>query len=433
MQAVGEMATLLTPPRLVSQKSLAPIDTTQANNNATEDKQDEEDLTPLDRFKRQRSSGFGTPSNSPYGSKDGFDTTPFCRQRSSESTTSHQSRGSRIGSYFRQPSCDGSARSRSTSVRPPSLGPSTTTCRRAASIKCALIVDWDDTLFPTTWIREDCGLDWRVDIGEQLCSSSLRSKHIMDCLQRYGEHAAAFLKEAERLGHELVIVTLANRDWVTLSVKRFCPTLLKALEDCKAKIVYAQEYADAAHARSRVPSHSESQERQFWTDVKASAIRALLAEHDVVWTDVLSIGDSEFERQGTKQVCDELNTSPTQAGAGRRVHTKVLKSLESPTIEELIAQHSVFKRWLPFMIDLNGDMDIEIDTSDDDLLNDLDKLVTGRICGCGNDLSVLPNVVCCPACDAQRPRGPALDTTEELSWAVLAGMNDERYVESMGG
>merc|ERR1719215_333746 len=76
------------------------------------------------------------------------------------------------------------------------------------------------------------------------------------------------------------------------------------------------------------------------------------------WKNVISIGDSIFERDAVRRVV--LN----RPSAKRKCRTKTAKLLDEPTIEELIAQVRVIHDALGLMVQYDGNLDIEIDEED---------------------------------------------------------------------
>merc|ERR1712232_76549 len=83
-----------------------------------------------------------------------------------------------------------------------------------------LIYDWDDTLFPTTWVQKN-------DLV------SFHSVTTMDQFAHLGRLAQCVhenLSLSKRLG-KVIIVTNADAGWVELSCSRFMPSLRWLLEE----------------------------------------------------------------------------------------------------------------------------------------------------------------------------------------------------------
>merc|ERR1719409_13780 len=81
------------------------------------------------------------------------------------------------------------------------------------------------------------------------------------------------------------------------------------------------------------------------------------------WKNVISIGDSIFERDAVRRVV------VNRPSAKKKCRTKTAKLLDEPEIEELIAQVKVVHEALQLMVQHDGNLDIEID--EEDLKGDL--------------------------------------------------------------
>jgi len=270
----------------------------------------------------------------------------------------------------------------------------------------SLMLDWDDTIFPTTWVRRDCGMNWRMPLESQLRPGPRRTV-INTLLDRLLERAVEFLTEASMYAN-IFIVTLSRRPWVEMSLHNFLPKLATVLSTMQLKVIYAQEYVDEAMAQqySREEFKSSEASKDFWTLVKAEAMARELDElhkrNDVSWKNILSFGDSDFERYGTINAGEDymrremkgskvLRTSVTADGGTRtcegvsqdghlkKLRMKTVKMLSEPTIEELTAELALLKSWLPHMVQKDSGFDIELDCTDDNQrLCDLHRHVTGE-------------------------------------------------------
>lgn len=288
----------------------------------------------------------------------------------------------------------------------------------AEKLHTSLLLDWDDTIFPTTWVRRDCALNWRRSLESQL-QPGPRMTLINTLLERHLERAADFFSEAAQHAN-IFIVTLARRPWVEMSMQNFLPKLAGVLNTMDLKVIYAQEYVDEHMALqySHDEFKSSEESKRFWTLVKSEAIARELEEfhrrNDTSWKNILSLGDSDYERYGTISAGEDymrremkgskvLRTGVTPDGNThtcegvskdghlKRLRMKTVKLLSEPTIEELTAELNLLKNWLPHMVQKDGGFDIELDCSDDnERLRDLHRQVTGEY--------------------------------EELTWEELAGM-----------
>merc|ERR1712100_374323 len=101
------------------------------------------------------------------------------------------------------------------------------------------------------------------------------------------------------------------------------------------------------------------------------------------WKNVISIGDSDFERLGTQEATRRYimekggDSSPTAArvqevnGHVYQVRTKTLKMLDAPTVEELIVEVQMLQRWLPDLVVLDDSFDADLND-----VNDLEAVAT---------------------------------------------------------
>merc|ERR1712048_814531 len=106
----------------------------------------------------------------------------------------------------------------------------------ADKMHTTLLLDWDDTIFPTTWVKKDCEMCWKLSIDDQLERGSLRKKQIVELLEKHLEKAAIFLHEANCYAN-VFIVTLARKPWVEMSMDNFLPGLKRFVSNYK--IIYA--------------------------------------------------------------------------------------------------------------------------------------------------------------------------------------------------
>lgn len=283
-----------------------------------------------------------------------------------------------------------------------------------------LLLDWDDTVFPTTWVRNDCGMNWKLALEDQL-EAGPRKSLIKDLLENFLTVVESFMDEAVQNAN-VFIVTLARRPWVEISTTNFLPGLGKKLRDHDVKVIYAQEYVTDKDIQDyqRDEFQSTDETKDFWTKVKSEAISKEVGIYheklNMSWKNLISLGDSDFERYGTIAAGEEyirkateggsvLATGATSEGVSKdgsvkKLRTKTVKMLSEPTIEELTAELVLLKRWLPYMIRQDSGFDIVLDSTEDDVqLRNLHKQITGE--------------------------------DEDLSWERLAGMDEHKTMDAL--
>eukprot|EP00438_Fugacium_kawagutii_P022851 Skav230326 [mRNA] locus=scaffold430:612162:618302:+ [translate_table: standard] len=173
----------------------------------------------------------------------------------------------------------------------------------ASKSQTLLIFDWDDTLFPTTYVP------W------QLC--------------------------------KVVLLTLARAPWVSESCKNFYASVGRLITQLKVPIIYAQEGIQVDYNKQNMSSDEEIE--RFWSSVKGKAIarecNKFYSQYEgQSWKNVISIGDSDFERVGTQNAMENyMRETGIESADGKlvdvnghmyKVRTKTFKMLDEPTVED---------------------------------------------------------------------------------------------------
>merc|ERR1719382_527885 len=101
---------------------------------------------------------------------------------------------------------------------------------------------------------------------------------------------------------KVVIVTLAKGRWVSDSCKLFYPGIGDLLEELEVKIVHAQDGGSVDH--DQVNGMGTQEFDEFWGGIKGRAIseeiKSFYSQYEgQSWKNIISIGDSNFERIGT--------------------------------------------------------------------------------------------------------------------------------------
>jgi len=270
-------------------------------------------------------------------------------------------------------------------------------------MQTVIIFDWDDTLFPTTYIQDDLGLKWQEPLHRQPHlhpSVVAQVKHKLEvCEQR----AADVLQRAQALAH-VVVVTLASSGWVDLACEHFFPTVGDLLKKMNIPIVYAQDLAgDAEVDYDKQQFQSNEEIERFWGLVKGRAInqevRRFYSQYEgQSWKNVLSIGDSSFERYGllaatsaymqgrnlgASEGSDAAVWNPTQEGCWQKVeegHIKKLRAkccklVDQPDADELTVELEMVAKWLLDMVRLDDGFDLDLEILEDESQIDLIEAV----------------------------------------------------------
>mmetsp|Transcript_65988 Transcript_65988/g.144743 ORF Transcript_65988/g.144743 Transcript_65988/m.144743 type:complete len:324 (+) Transcript_65988:52-1023(+) len=240
-----------------------------------------------------------------------------------------------------------------------------------------ILFDWDDTLCPSNWIREN-----RPALSFfKPCPPEEKYQRPLRELQK---HVEATLQLAMKMG-KVIIVTNAMEPWVETSCRNFLPALVPIVS--QIQVIYARSVFDtmtcdaakvpgapgralprlyAANGMNklgtagRAPQQIDEMAPQRWKEIafeqEISGFYSRYAHQS--WKNVISIGDSIFERDAVRRV---VINRPT---ANRKCRTKTAKLLDEPEIDELVAQVKVVHDALGLMVQYDGNLDIEIDEED---------------------------------------------------------------------
>eukprot|EP00930_Biecheleria_cincta_P101547 TRINITY_DN93196_c0_g1_i1.p1 TRINITY_DN93196_c0_g1~~TRINITY_DN93196_c0_g1_i1.p1 ORF type:complete len:344 (-),score=52.03 TRINITY_DN93196_c0_g1_i1:321-1283(-) len=240
-----------------------------------------------------------------------------------------------------------------------------------------ILFDWDDTLCPSNWIREN-----RPALSFfKPCPPDEKYQRPLRELQK---HVEATLRLALKMG-KVVIVTNAMEPWVETSCRNFLPALVPIVS--QVEVIYARSVFEtmtcdaakrnpprtsspgralpglfAASGQNKLTSSQPKDEMapQRWKEIAfEQEITGFYSRYDrQSWKNVISIGDSIFERDAVRRV---VVNRPT---AKKKCRTKTAKLLDEPEIDELVAQVRVIHDALALMVQYDGNLDIEIDEED---------------------------------------------------------------------
>jgi hypothetical protein len=253
-----------------------------------------------------------------------------------------------------------------------------------------IILDWDDTLFPSTFVRSDMRMTLGLPLRDQKLSAPAK-KQVEHSLEECAAKADKLLRLCASYG-KVVIVTLARANWVTDCCRCFYPGIGELLKQLDVKIVYAQEGVNVD--QKKVRGMNVQQCEMFWGAIKGRAIseeiKTFYSQYEgQSWKNIISIGDSNFEKIGTMnatadymrengiEVPGELayagdagskvvGFQPSEAATvvvrdhTFHVRTKVAKMLDEPTADELQVGLELMRQWLPMMVKHDGGFSLNL-------------------------------------------------------------------------
>jgi hypothetical protein len=185
-----------------------------------------------------------------------------------------------------------------------------------------IILDWDDTVLPTTYLAM---VGYRVDGPDP--DEALAAQ-----LHAYSEHALALLRGLLNLGH-VVICTNAESGWIELTCKKFLPKLEAIVESME-----------------KISARSEFEPKGITNpfDWKKYAFSGILQRYGKL--NVLSVGDSTHERSAVLHGWQLLGDP--------RAMCKSLKLLERPDLDCLRLQHVVALTVIAHVVSYAGHLDL---------------------------------------------------------------------------
>lgn len=219
-----------------------------------------------------------------------------------------------------------------------------------AKEETAIILDWDDTLFPSTFVAEV--VDPCTEDQEGLPQDS-------PFLEQLHAHAIAvleFLETARRLGR-IGIVTLARRPWVLSSATKYLPWLdiENLLRKHQIPVVYARECLKPHMIRDTDSGIN------VWTQAKHAAMKKALKKlkGQRPCRNILSVGDSSIEKDALIEL--RCASWSDESGESGRVSFKTVKLLDEPTPDQLVTQLSMLQRHFWELVQKDSDFDFSCD------------------------------------------------------------------------
>lgn len=190
-----------------------------------------------------------------------------------------------------------------------------------------LLFDWDDTILPSTWLREQ---------GLRLDDESRPTLEQQAKLDSLALHAADTLQAAHRCG-KVVLVTNASRGWIEGSCQKFMPGLYPLLDGIKR-----------VSARSMYEQHGVASPFE-WKFLAFQDEILLFYDHvpSNRQKNIISFGDSAHEREALIRVTEDFTACLT----------KSVKLVEMPDVDQLIKEHELIGGCFKHIVQHGGSLD----------------------------------------------------------------------------
>lgn len=234
-----------------------------------------------------------------------------------------------------------------------------------------IVIDWDDTLFPTSWLGSKRWFHEWIRNKDHTAENALKDANVVDREQLAALDLAAckFLEILCRLGQPKC-VTLAKEPWVERSMEAFMPKLRELWKEKAVPIFYASAERVMTVKRNghwcEHPCHTGSFESsilelQLQSDRKRQVIRRLMRhfykKNGGSCLNVLSIGDGEPERRAMQEI-SFWHSNPIKANGRReRFRAKSIQLLDEPTCLKMTVQQKVLLAYIASIVAADQDMD----------------------------------------------------------------------------
>eukprot|EP00441_Pelagodinium_beii_P041983 CAMPEP_0197633212 /NCGR_PEP_ID=MMETSP1338-20131121/9620_1 /TAXON_ID=43686 ORGANISM="Pelagodinium beii, Strain RCC1491" /NCGR_SAMPLE_ID=MMETSP1338 /ASSEMBLY_ACC=CAM_ASM_000754 /LENGTH=349 /DNA_ID=CAMNT_0043204823 /DNA_START=196 /DNA_END=1245 /DNA_ORIENTATION=- len=211
------------------------------------------------------------------------------------------------------------------------------------------IFDWDDTLFPTSYVNDTVQPELQNLVEGELPAIFEKP------LRLHAEALEATLRAARKLG-KIAIVTLAARPWVHTSANRFLPGL--DLEGLFNELDIQVSYAREGVSKQAVWSAQTEPGVNVYQLMKQKAMKRALKRNygsGDTHMHVVNIGDSMIEHKAITEVLWRQD--------GRSI-CKTVKLLSEPAIEILTLELQILALCYNRLVSTSSEMDLDVSISD---------------------------------------------------------------------
>ena len=190
-----------------------------------------------------------------------------------------------------------------------------------------IIIDWDDTLYPTSWTVEN---------NIVLTNPKSRYKYIK-YFERLDDSLSTMFTVMEALG-EIVIITNAMPEWIELSLS-VLPKTKKVMKNI-----------EVISARARYQNIAKMQEWKKYTFLEEMIKRSKSKRY----TNILSLGDAEFEYNALINLYD--------AKILPHKYLKAIKFIKTADYNIIIEQIRMIRSNISEICHMTRQMDLTFDT-----------------------------------------------------------------------
>lgn len=187
-----------------------------------------------------------------------------------------------------------------------------------------IIFDWDNTLFPTTWLMKN---SIKLNIITDVKKYQLYFHELDNVLYNLLHKSISFGK--------VIIVTNAMKEWVMMS-KSILPKTSQLIDD-NIEIISARELFNKKYSME---------------DWKKNVFQTIITQY-VVWANqIISFGDAMYEYDAVVSLNNKIK---------KNTYLKIVKLMASPNFDDLIDQLNVMNKAITDIHKTNNHLDLRFD------------------------------------------------------------------------
>ena len=193
-----------------------------------------------------------------------------------------------------------------------------------------IIYDWDDTLFPTSYIH-------RIEDFQTNKFSIIERFNIR------------LLEKSRQSGHVLIITNAAT-EWIYASAKKYMYRLYQYLKYTNIPVISAREFANSR----QMYNYEKWKDITFYDTIN----RYMNIIHKHI-NNIISVGDAMFERNALIKYGHYINNKE-QYRAPNNIYIKTIKYINNPIPDALINQTKSLLNNIEYHIQVKGDLNIDM-------------------------------------------------------------------------
>ena len=206
-----------------------------------------------------------------------------------------------------------------------------------------IIIDWDDTLFPTTWLNTN-----EIKLNDENIKNTYKIY-----FQELDKSISSFLKAYADVG-TIYIVTNANMKWIKASLNAL-PSSRKTIIDNNIRILSARDMY------SKEISTQKWKLKTFETIIKTDLKNVFTITNKNITINILSFGDAVYEYVALINLHDLLDNK-TIDKQNINFYLKNIKFKPQPDFDSIIEEMDLIKKNKNQLINEKGYIDKEIMT-----------------------------------------------------------------------